>query len=44
MRTWTDGIPTRIERIFATNAPLTGQVAEIGTREVVLAQPIPGLL
>jgi hypothetical protein len=33
-----------IERIFATNAALTNQVVEVGTREVILAQTIHGLL
>jgi hypothetical protein len=33
-----------IELIFATKAALTNQVIEIGGREVVLAQPILGLL
>jgi ABC-type uncharacterized transport system permease subunit len=32
------------ERIFATNAALTSQTVEVGTLEVVLAQPIHGLL
>jgi hypothetical protein len=32
------------ERIFATKAALTNQVIEVGAREVVLAQPIHGLL
>jgi hypothetical protein len=36
--------PGSAERIFATNAALTNQVVEVGTREVVLAQPIHGLL
>jgi hypothetical protein len=33
-----------IERIFATKAALTNQVVEVGAREVILAQPIHGLL
>jgi hypothetical protein len=33
-----------IERIFATNAALTNQAVEVGAREVILAQPIHGLL
>jgi hypothetical protein len=33
-----------IERIFATKAALTNQAVEVGGREVILAQPIHGLL